>query len=322
MSKKYDKYFEGDHVDKIEIPKDHYKEIRQGKLIETKRADLQRQLAHVTEEGNIEAAQKIEAKIERLNKVDAMLEKSNTSTKEAMFARQHPKAYTTLQFSNQAGIEAGIGAATITAAVSTVDNIRAVKNGEMTPLEAFGDVVEDTGFAGAMGYGTGFISTAVAQTMSQSSHQLIQSMGNAGVPGAVISFGIASYDSVTDFAQGNIGGRELAYDLGGDALGVAGSIAGSGLATAAVGSVVPGVGTVGGFAVGVVGGMVGYAVTTEAYRTAVDAGSKGAGILADKAKSFASETLETVKAEAPDKVDLVKGSINSFAATHSLPFQL
>lgn len=322
MSKKYDKYFEGDHVDKIEIPKDHYKEIRQGKLIETKRADLQNQLAHVTEEGNIEAAQKLEAKIERLNKVDAMLEKSNTSTKEAMFARQHPKAYTTLQFSNQAGIEAGIGAATITAAVSTVDNIRAVKNGEMTPLEAFGDVAKDTGTAGALGYGTGFVSTAVAQTMSQSSHQLIQSMGNAGVPGAVISFGIASYDSVTDFAQGNIGGRELAYDLGGDALGVAGSIVGSGLATAAVGSVVPGVGTVGGFAVGVVGGMVGYAVTTEAYRTAVDYGSEHAGVLADKAKSFASETLETVKAEAPDKVDSVRSSINSFASAHALPFQL
>lgn len=68
--------------------------------------------------------------------------------------------------------------------------------------------------------------------------------------------------------------------------------------------------------------MVGYAITTEAYRTAIDAGSKGAGILADKAKSFASETLETVKEEAPDKVDIVKGSINSFAAAHSLPFQL
>lgn len=59
-----------------------------------------------------------------------------------------------------------------------------------------------------------------------------------------------------------------------------------------------------------------------AYRTAVDYGSEHAGVLADKAKSFASETLETVKAEAPDKVDSVRSSINSFASAHALPFQL
>ena len=322
LSKKYDKYFDGNHVDKIEIPKDHYKEIKKGKLIETKIEDLQRQLAKVTEDGKVDVAQKIEAKIDRLNKLDAMLEKSNTSTDEAMFARQHPEAYTRLQFAHQAGVEASMGAASITAAVSTVENIRAVKNGEMTPLEAFGDVAKDTGTAGALGYGTGFVSTAVAQAMSQSSHQLIQSMGNAGIPGAVISLGITSYESVTDYATGNIGGRELAYDLGGNALGVAGSAIGSGLAAGAVGSVIPGIGTVGGFAVGVVGGMVGYALTTEAYRTAVDAGEEGAGALADKAKSFASETLETVAAEAPDKYDYVRGNINHFASAHSLPFQL
>ena len=147
-------------------------------------------------------------------------------------------------------------------------------------------------------------------------------MGNAGVPGAVISFGIASYDCVTDFAQGNIGGRELAYDLGGNALGVPGRIIGSGVATAAVGSVVPGVGTVGGFAVGVVGGMVGYAVTTEAYQTAVRYGAEGANILADKAKVFASDTLEQVRAEAPENIESVRTSINIFASAHSLSFQL
>ena len=239
-----------------------------------------------------------------------------------MFARQHPEAYTRLQFANQAGLESSIGAAGITVAISTVDNFRAVTKGEMTPLEAFGDVAKDTGSAAALGYGTGFVSTAVAQSMSASSHQLIRSMGNAGVPGAVISFGIASYDSFTDFAQGNIGGRELAYDLGGNALGVTGSIIGSGLATAAVGSVVPGLGTVGGFAVGVVGGVVGYALTTEAYETAVKYGSEGASVLADKAKVFASDTLDQVRAEAPEKAEAVRTSINNFASSHSLPFQL
>ena len=68
--------------------------------------------------------------------------------------------------------------------------------------------------------------------------------------------------------------------------------------------------------------MIGYAVTTQAYRTAVVYEPEQAVELADKAKGYATETIESVKRFSPDKVEIVKDSINAFASANSLPFQL
>ena len=195
------------------------------------------------------------------------------------------------------GVQSGITAAGITFAVSTVDNVRGVIAGEISVEEAFADVAVDTVAAGAIGFGTGFISSAVAGTMRASSNTLIQSLGKANVPAAVISFGIASYGSVIDYAQGDITGGQLAYDLGENAVGVAGSIGGAALAGAIVGSVVPGAGTVVGFGVGfgvgLVGGMVGYAVATGAYATAIEVATGGVDVLVDKVDAVANVAVET-----------------------------
>lgn len=75
------------------------------------------------------------------------------------------------------------------------------------------EIAKDTGTAGAVGYGTAFLSTAVSQTMSKSSLALIKSVSGSCVPASVVSFAVDSYDSISDFAQGHIDGNELAYDL-------------------------------------------------------------------------------------------------------------
>ena len=151
---------------------------------------------------------------------------------------------------------------------------------------------------------------------------MISSLGNAGVPAAAISFGIESYDSINEFAKGQIDGKELAYDLGGNAVGIGGSMAGSALAGAAVGSVVPGAGTVVGFGAGLVGGMVGYAITTEAYSTAVEYGSDNADAYAAKAKEMATDVLEKAKVETPDHVESIRAELNTFAKENGLGFEL
>ena len=315
-SKKFDKYFHGD-VDKIEIPKDYYKEIKNGKLIENKITDLQKQLARVEADGKTEAAEKIRKTIDKYNKIGEMIEESTVSSKEALFAREHPNIYMSHTF----GVETGITAAGLTAVTSTISNFKKYMSGDSTALESISNVGKETAAAGAVGYGTGFISSAITYTMQESSHEFLNTLGDMGVPAATVSFAVQSYDSISDYATGVISGQELAYDLGENATGIAGSMAGSAVAGAAVGSIVPGAGTAVGFTAGMVGGMVGYAVSTEVYETAVQFGAENIDEVASQVYQVGSETLEEVKVSAPEKYEQVKASMNDFAAEHNLPFQ-
>lgn len=238
---------------------------------------------------------------------------------------------------HELGLKAGIEAAALTCAISTIDNVSQYISGDVTAEEMVVNIAKDTGTAGTIGYGVGFVSSAVSHSMSKSSHELIKAVSKSGVPAAVVAFGISSYDSISDFAQGEIDGEELAYDLGNSVASVAGGMAGTWAATAAgakvgavLGSVVPGAGTatgaavgaVAGFGVSVVGGMVGTAVASEAYKTAVELGGKGVEVLASKVQEVASGTVESAKVEIPDKVDEIRSVLNDFAKSNKLPFHV
>lgn len=343
----YDKYFQDGAVDKIEVPKDYYDDMKQ--MVSKKISSLEDQVQHVKEQGKTEAIQTKAAELERCKKIDQMLEKSTVSSDEAMEAVKHPKrvsarlfAKDTFMESNKAGLESAALAATITAAVSTVDNITQVMDGKITAQEAFLDVAKDTGAAGGIAYGTAFVSTAVAQAMSSSAHQMIRALGNTGVPAMVVSVGVQSYDSITDYATGVIDAKELVSDLAENTAQVAGSMAGAAAASAiagaagtvitsaaagaAAGSVVPGLGTavgaVAGVGVSLVGGMVGAAVATEAYKSAVRVAAPGAEVLADKAQEMATKTIDVAKECLPGAVDEVRGMLNTFLAQNEMPFSI
>ena len=322
MSKDFDKYFDGS-VDKIECPKDYYDDALVA--IKDRRATLQQQLERVSADGKTDVVQSLERRIDKLNQLEQMAEKSTVSTDEAVYARMHPKAYAAKMYtsevakvSNAEGLKSGALAAGITAVVSTVDNVSSYFEGEITATEMVVDVVEDTAAAGALGYGTAFVSTAVAQTMRASSNQLIQSIGGSCLPAAAVSFAVQSYEDISDYAQGKIDGLELAYNLGGNAAMVAGGIEGAQIG-AAIGTVAGPVGTVAG---GIVGGVVGCVVATEAYETVVELGSEGAEFLATKANEFANQTIDAVAQSAPEKLEEVKGAFKEFASTVKLPFNI
>lgn len=338
MSKKFDKYFVEDKVDKVEIPKDYYNRVKM--LAEERIGDLEKQIERLKADGNETELAKKEARIERLKAVVQKIEKSTVTNFEAKLATEHPDLYRKLVFTNEcnlAGVESGLGAAGLTAAVSTVDNIQKYIGGELTATEAAKDIAKDTATAGAVGFGTGFVTHAVAGTMSASSHQLIQAVGGSCAPAAVVSWGVQSFDATMEFAQGNISAGELAYELGQNAAevggGVAGGIAGAkagAIAGAAIGSVVPGAGTAVGAGVGavvgagtgMVGSMVGCAVASEAYATAVEYGGKGAEAMAAKAQELATNTVEMAKTEVPEKVDFIRESINGFAEENKIPIRV
>ena len=327
MSKKFDKYYNDGMVDKMEIPKDYYDGVK--RLIPERIQKLERQLARVEELGKTEVAEGIKTRIDRLNKIDSMLEQSTVSSTEALGATKHERRYVgkffaenSFEKSHLAGKEGAKIAATISAAVSTIDNASKVMNGELSIQEAFIDVAEDTGAAGAVAYGTAFISTSVSQAMSGSSHQLISSLGHAGVPGVAVSFGIQSFDSIVDFSNGTIDASQLADDLMENAAEIGGSAAGMALAGAALGSVVPGAGTLAGFGAGLVGGMIGCAAASEAYVSLKEIGFEGADALSGKAQELANSTVEMAKETVPRHVGEVVSAINTFAKTNSLPFRV
>lgn len=219
---------------------------------------------------------------------------------------------------HEMGVKSGLIAAGLTCAVSTVDNVSSFIDGDITAEEMVTDIVTETAEAGAIGYGTVFISTAVSQAMSQSSSALLQSVGGSCLPAAAVSFAVESYDSISEFAQGKIDGAELAFDLGDNAASIAGGIAGAKVG-AAVGSVAGPAGTVAGT---IVGGMVGCVVASEAYATAVEKGVEGAEILADKAEALAQNTIDTVKEAMPEKVDEVADAFNKFISDNKLPIKI
>lgn len=226
---------------------------------------------------------------------------------------------------HEVGLKSGVTAAGLTCAMSSVDHISACVNGEISGEEAAVEIAKDTATAGGVAYGTAFVSTAVSETMKSSSKELLQRVGNSCLPAAAAVFAVDSADSIINYAKGEIDGSELMYELGDSASSVAGGFAGGSAGAkvgAAVGTVIaPGVGTMAGTVVGgIVGGVVGTVVASEAYATAVEAGTEGAKFLAEKAETLAKDTVELVKENVPEKIDEVKSAFNDFAKSCGLPF--
>lgn len=219
---------------------------------------------------------------------------------------------------HETGVKSGLVAAGLTFTVSTVDNVSSFIDGEISAEEMVTDIVVETAEAGALGYGTAFISTAVSQAMHHSSSTLLQSVGGSCLPAAAVSFAVESYDSISDYAQGKIDAAELAFDLGDNAASIAGGMAGAKVG-AVVGSAAGPLGTATG---ALVGGMVGCVLASEGYATAVEKGAEGAELLADKAEALAQNTIDTVKEVMPEKVDEVANAFNNYISENKLPIHI
>lgn len=320
MSKDFEKYLDGEHVDKIECPKDYYSDVKAS--IPERVARLEKQLDRVTADGKSDVAESIQHRIDKLNRIDEMVEQSNTSTAEAMYARLHPESAAAkvfvpevIRLSQKEGIKNGAAAACITFTASSVNNMSAYMSGEISAEDMVKRITKDTAAAGGLGYGTAFISNSISQIMSASSTQLIKTVGGTCLPAATVSFVVESYDSMADFAKGKISKGQLGYDLGENAVGIAGSFEGMKIG-ATIGSIGGAPGIVLG---GIAGGTVGFVITTEAYATVVECGGEGASLLASKAQNFATNTYETAKEVVPEKAEAIKSSMLDYASKINLP---
>ena len=236
------------------------------------------------------------------------------------------RAAVTVKPYHDTGVQVGKAVAAATFVKSTVENTTLLYKGEISAEEMAINIVKDTAQGGLAGYGTGFITSAVADQMKNSSHELIKSVGNIHVPGEAVAFAVMSFDSVVDYAQGEISGQELAYDLGDNAVAIVGGKVGMALATTGAAAVVaaapvavPAVAVV---SVGVLGSMVGTAVATEIYQTAMNTDFEHIDQYVASVKECASQAINSAREFAPDHVEDVKASLNKFAQNVNLPFSL
>lgn len=211
---------------------------------------------------------------------------------------------------NELGLKSGILAAGVSCAVSSVDNISACVNGEISGEEAALGIVKDTAIAGGTAYGTVFVTTAISEALKGSSKVLIQDIGGSCLPAAIVAFAVDASDSIIEFVEGTIDGEELVYNLGDSATAVVGGFAGAALGTA-----------VGGAVGGIVGGVVGTVVASEVYAKAVELGSEYAPIVGQKVEEIVNDTIELVKENVPEKIDEVRLAFNDFAKSCDLPFE-
>lgn len=219
---------------------------------------------------------------------------------------------------HEEGVKSGLIAAGITFTVSTVDNVTAYIDGEISVEEMVVDIVSETAAAGAIEYGSELISAGVSHAMSKSSKALIQKVAGSSLPVAAVSFAVESYDTVTAYARGEIDGAELAYELGDNAASIEGAMKGAAVG-ATVGSFAGPIGVAAG---GFVGGVIGTVVASEIYATAVEIGAEGAEAIAEQAEKFAKDTIDIVKENLPEKLESVKSAFSDFISANKLPFKI
>ena len=209
----------------------------------------------------------------------------------------------------KSGLSEAVEVTAITFTVSTIDNASRFASGEITAEEMVANVAKDTGKGAAAGFGVGAAAEGVKIVMRRSGNELLGNLSNIGIPADLVSFGVSTYGNVADYVRGDIEMSELAYNIGDDAVRIAGRYGG-----AAVGSLImPPAGTI-------VGGFVGCAISSEAYKLAVTEGAKGAEILGTKAKTIAGATIEYAEKNVPEKAGEIKAAFNNFASQNNLPF--
>lgn len=220
---------------------------------------------------------------------------------------------------NELGLKTDSTIASIIFSVSTVENVSCFLDGTITTEEMILNIIEDLAAAGAIDNKTALISISVSRAMSSSSSALISRIGNSCAPAAVVSFAVASYGDISDFAQGKIDGAELAYNLGENAAEVAGGFAGGIITGAALGSIA---GPAGAAIGGIVGGVVGCAVASEAYETAVELGSDAVDALGEHVNKLTDFTIKEIATKAPEQLGNAKAAFNDFFSSNKLPFSV
>ena len=263
----YDKLYSKDYEHykdtPIDIPPDHRPQVveRWNSQIE----ELEQQKERLQQQGDTGKASQIQEKIDRIEDTKGRLRESKVSNEEAIEARLKP-TWSTIEdihgVSHQAGLEAVKYGAAIGGGVSTVQNLAAVANGEKDLDEAMLAIAKDTGKSAVIGYGTGYVTSALGGALQSSKNMLVQNLGKGMGPMAILNAGRILATNITKLAKGELSGEEFAMSMTRESVALASSTYGAGVGAAIGSAIFPGLGTVVG---GVIGGMLSSVVVNSMF---------------------------------------------------------
>ncbi len=112
------------------------------------------------------------------------------------------------------GWQGAKSAGTMTAAMSSMNNIVAVIKGEVTPEEALKNVAKDSATSAVTAFGVTGTTAVVARTLSGVNSPFIRSLVKSNVPGQVVSAVMATGGTLMKFCKGEIDTKECIVELG------------------------------------------------------------------------------------------------------------
>ena len=258
-NKKFEKYFDANA--KITIPSDYYSEA----LAEAEKdiSKLEKQLEIVKKE-DPSAVNVIQKKLDKARKIKSSLKDSGITSKEAVYARTHPKMSTAKdigKLAHQSGLEQAKTGAVISGSISIIKNLVCVIKGDKDPKKAAVDIVKDVGEGTVSGYATAFSGSIIKGTMQNSSSTFIRSLSKSNIASTAAVTIKDIGENCRLLIKGEISGLEFLENLGKN-----GTNQLSGAMFAAIGQAsipIPVVGAM-------VGSLIGYILSNQTYSLLVD----------------------------------------------------
>lgn len=263
LGKKFDKYRDADVP--IEIPADFYDEVNS--QLTDKCQKIQEQIAKAEQDGKFELAERHRQRLQKVEKTQQNLRKGKLTNDEAIEARLHPKLSTAkdiAKVAHRSGIEGAIVGAAVGGGISFIQNTIEVIKGDKDPKDAIVDVAGSTGKAGALGYATTFVGSAVKGAMQNASSTYVRALSKTNLPATIVVSVCEVGKTLAQYGAGNIDGTQCLTELGEKGTGMLGGSAGTAIG-ATVGSVLLPIPAVGSIVGGLVGSMAGYALSAAYY---------------------------------------------------------
>jgi len=260
-NKKFEKYFEVDA--KITIPSDYYSEA----IAEAEKeiSKLEKQLEVVKKENpSTSTVDAIQKKLDKARKIRSSLKDSGITSKEAVYARTHPKMSTAKdigKLAHESGLEQAKTGAVISGSISIIKNLVCVIKGEKDPKKAAVDIVKDVGEGTISGYATAFSGSVIKGTMQNSSSAFMRSLSKTNIASTAVVTIKDIGENCRLLIKGEISGLEFLENLGKN-----GTNQLSGAMFAAIGQAsipIPVVGAI-------VGSLIGYFLSNQTYSLLVD----------------------------------------------------
>lgn len=248
---------------KIELPSEQF-EGAQTFCLEKAEA-LRQQAVKVQAAGKEDVAAKLLKEAENYEELAGNVADSGLTTDDALFYRKHPEIATALDIfrtSHQAGVESATYGAVIGSCISALQNMVQLAQGEKDLAQAAIDVAKDTGKAAALGYGTGFMGSAIKGAMQQAGNGTMRTLSNTSAPTLVLNACLALSCAIKRYASGEISESQLLVEVG---------ERGSGMLSAGMMSALGQIAIPIPFVGAAIGGMIGCTLSSLFYQSALDA---------------------------------------------------